>query len=551
MIGGNSRLPAASLQSTRRRDPNALMTTVELVIVLLVMTAVLIWLAARVRVPYPIFLTLAGLGISQLSSLLHGHFRPVHLDPEVVFLIFLPPLVYHAGLLTSWRDFRGNLRPIALLSVGLVLFTTVLVAVVGHFAIGMAWGPAFVLGAIVSPTDTAAALAIAQQLRVPRRIVNILEGESLVNDACALIAYRFAIAAVVVGTFSLGRATLTFVLVAAGGIAIGYAVGWLLAWIRPRLKDPAVEGFVALLIPWIAYLPAEWLHASGVLSAMTAGVYMSRKVPQITSSSNRLRLYAVWDTLIFLLNGLIFILIGLQLPAVLERLQGVSRSTLLSHALVIGLTVVVLRIIWVFPAAYLPRLLPSVRREPWPRPRQVFLVSWVGLRGIVSLAAALALPMFYTVDGVQTPFPQRDLIIFITFGVILVTLVGQGLTLPLVIRALRLGRDDIQVREEEAARLQLASAALSRLQVMSITNEEALPMIEKVREPYEQRLQYFGPRRRGLVSDADCGTTDEVLRVALQAEREMLVRLRDNGDIGDDVMRKLQMELDLQEARIE
>ncbi|QOV88604.1 Na+/H+ antiporter [Humisphaera borealis] len=528
------------------------MTTVELIIILLVATAALAWLASRVRVPYPIFLTLAGLGISQLSRLSHGHFRPVELNPEVVFLIFLPPLLYHAGLMTSWRDFRSNLRAISMLAVGLVLFTMIAIAFVAHYAIGIGWGPAFVLGAIISPPDAVAATAITQRLRVPKRIVTILEGESLVNDASALIAYRVAIAAVAGGVFSLGDAGMKFVIAATGGIAVGYAVGKIMVWIRPRIHDPSVEGFVALLIPYIAFLPAEWLHLSGVLSVVTAGVFVGRKVPQIATSHGRLRLYAVWDTLVFLLNGLIFILIGLQLPAVIERLEMQSWGSLTGNVLVIGSTAILVRILWVFPAAYLPRLIPSIRRrEPWPDPRQVFLVSWVGLRGIVSLAAALALPLAIP-SGAD--FPSRDLIIFITFGVILMTLVGQGLTLPLVIKALRIGADDIEEREEEVARLQLANAALSRLQVMAILDESAVPMIDRVRQPYEQRLNYYGPRRRGIIIDdaaANCKTTDDVLRAALGAEREMLLKLRDTGEIGDDVLRKLQMELDLQEASLE
>ena len=523
------------------------MTTVELIICLLVATAALAWLASRVRVPYPIFLTLAGLAVGLWPDL-----PRLALRPDVVFLIFLPPLLYYAGLMTSWRDFKGNIRPIGMLAVGLVLFTTCAVAVVAHYVVGMPWAPAFVLGAIVSPPDAVAATAITQRLRVPKRIVTVLEGESLVNDASALIAYRFAVAAVVAGEFSFGKAAGSFVLSAVGGVAVGYAVGVVLAWVRPRLRDASVEGIVALLIPYIAYLPAEWLHVSGVLAAVTAGVYIGRRVPQITTSQARLRLYAVWDTLVFLLNGLIFILIGLQLPAVVERLDGTSLPRLIGYAAVVSLTAIVVRVLWVFPATYLPRMLfPSLAaRDPAPDWRQAALVSWVGLRGIVSLAAALALPIATPTGG---DFPARDLIIFITFGVILATLVGQGLTLPLVIRALGLHGDDIEEKEEEVARLQLANAALSRLQVLAITNEDALDLIDRVREPYEQRLRYYGPRRRGIVTPEgeEIGrNTDEVMRVAIQAEREMLVRLRDDDLIGDDVLRKIQNELDLQEARL-
>ncbi len=528
------------------------MSSVELIICLLVLTAGLAWLASRVKVPYPIFLTLAGLAISVLPRVFPGHLKPLELNPEIVFLIFLPPLLYYAGLLTSWRDFKANLRPISLLAVGLVLFTTCLVAMVAHYLVGLDWAPAFVLGAIVSPPDAVAATAITQRLRIPKRIVTILEGESLVNDASALIAYSFAVMAVKSGEFSATSAGIKFFVSSAGGVAVGYVVGRFMAWLRPRLHDSSVEGMFALLIPYIAYLPAEWLHVSGVLSVVTAGVYVGRRLPEITTSQHRLRLYAVWDTLVFLLNGLIFILIGLQLPAVIERLDGTAWSYLVGSVVVIGLTAIVVRIVWVIPAAYLPRLLKSIRnREPKPDPRQVFLVSWVGLRGIVSLAAALALPL---VTNQGTPFPGRDLIIFITFGVILITLVGQGLTLPLVIKFLRIKPDDIEEREEETARLQLANAALMRLQVLAITNEDAQEVIDRVRQPYEERLAFYGPRRRGIEpqnGDVLCRTTDEVTRVALHAEREMLVRLRDEGEISDDVLRKIQMELDLQEAQLD
>lgn len=523
------------------------LSPIEIIFGLLVAVAALAWLAARVRVPYPIFLTLAGLAISFVPGL-----PRVQLDHTVVFLLFLPPLLYYSGLLTSWRDFRSNLRPISLLAVGLVLFTTVVVAAVANLLIGMDWASAFVLGAIVSPPDAVAATAITQRLRVPKRVVTVLEGESLVNDASALIAYRFAILAVATGGFSPAEAGLRFVYAAVGGVVVGYAVGMLMAWVRPRLRDSAVEGIAALLIPYVAYLPAEWMHVSGVLSAVTAGVYIGRRVPQITSSTTRLRLYAVWETLVFLLNGLVFILIGLQLPAVVENLRGYAWPTLIGYAAAVGLTAILVRIAWVFPAAYLPRLLPWVRAaEPPLNPRAVFLVSWVGLRGIVSLAAALALPAQAYPGG--PPFPFRDLILFITFGVILVTLVGQGLTLPLVIRALGLRGDDVEEREEELARLEMTNAALSRLQVLAITNEDAADVIDQVRKPYETRLQYYGPRRRGIVvddGDVVCRTTDEVMRVAIAAEREMLVRLRDEGKIGDDVLRKVQQELDLQEARL-
>jgi CPA1 family monovalent cation:H+ antiporter len=526
------------------------MPAIELIFALLFAVVALAWLASRVRVPYPIFLTLAGLGISLIPGL--PRFR---LDPNVVFLIFLPPLLYYSGLMTSWRDFSQNLRPISLLALGLVLFTTIGVALVARWVIpGMSWAAAFVLGAIVSPPDAVAAAAITQRLRVPKRIVTVLEGESLVNDASALIAYRFAIAAVLTGGFSLLDASWQFVVKSVGGIAVGYAAGWFMAWLRPRLRDSSIEGIAALLIPYIAYLPAEKLHLSGVLAVVTAGVYMGRRVPILLGSTSRLRLYAVWETLIFLLNGLVFILLGLALPDVIDNLNvmDVGWKSLLTYAVVISAAVIVTRLIWVYPAAYLPRLLSSAvaKADPAPPWRAVSLIAWTGLRGIVSLAAALALPL---AEPGSPWFRERNLILFVTFAVILVTLVGQGLTLPLVIRLLRLEGDGIEEREEELARLEMTNAALARLQVLALTNPDSQDLIDHVREPYERRMRFFGTRRRGIVlEDGEvCRSTDGVVRVAIEAEREMLVRLRDDGLIGDDVLRKIQTELDLTEARLQ
>jgi Na+/H+ antiporter len=524
------------------------LSPIETILSLLVAVAALAWLAGRVKVPYPIFLTLAGVAVSLTPGL-----PAVPVAPDVVFLLFLPPLLYHAGMLTSWRDFRANIRPISTLALGLVLFTTVAVAVVAHYLTGMPWAAAFVLGAIISPPDAVAATAITQRLRVPKRVGVILEGESLVNDASALICYKFAVAVVAGQAFSPGAAGLNFLVSGLGGVVVGYAVGWFMVWLRPRLRDSSVEGVAALLIPYIAYLPAERMHVSGVLAAVTAGLYVGRRVPRITTSGARLRLYAVWDTVVFLLNGLVFILIGLQMPTVVGNLgNSYGWTTLTLYAAVVSATAILVRVGWVFAASYAIRLIPAVRRtDPLPDLRSVFLVSWIGLRGIVSLAAALALPL--TVGPGDTPFPARDLILFLTFGVILVTLVGQGLTLPAVIRGLRLTPDDIEEKEEELARLEMTNAALSRLQVLALTDEADEDILARVRSPYEQRLQYFGPRRRGIFlddSDAVCRTTEQVTRAALEAEREMLLRLRDEGHIGDDVLRKVQAELDLQEARL-
>jgi len=520
----------------------------ETVIGLLVAVAAVAWVASRLKVPYPILLVLAGLGIGFIPGL-----PRVELRPDLLFLLFLPPLLYYPALLTSWRDFKNNLRPIALLSIGLVLFTTCAVAAVAHYVMGLAWAPGFVLGAIVSPPDAAAATSILQRLRIPRRVITVLEGESLVNDASALVAYRFAVKAVLAATFSLWDASFKFVLVAAGGILTGYLVGHAIAWLRPKLRDHAVEGIVSLLTPFVAYLPAEWLGASGVLATVTAGIYIGRQVPRMTTPAQRLRLYATWDSLIFLLNGVIFILIGLQIPMIIGHLRTshYGPRTLMLYAACVALTAVVVRILWVYPATYLPRwLFPKMRaRDPSPSPRTVFVVAWVGLRGIVSLAAAMALPRFMP-DG-ERPFPARDLIEFITFGVILATLVLQGLTLPAVIRRLGLSAGRDGEHEESFARRQTAHAALARLEALSVTDEAAAEYIGRARQAYHERLEVLGDSDdQTPVLPVACRTMDDVRRHTLTAEREMLIRLRDEGRIGDEVLRRIQQELDLEESRL-
>jgi monovalent cation/hydrogen antiporter len=530
------------------------MHEIEIILGLLVVVAAFAWLAARLKVPYPILLVLAGLGIGFIPGLPH-----ITLRPDLVFLLFLPPILYYAGLMTSWRDFRANAGPISMLAIGLVLFTICAVAVVAHrIVVGMTWPAAFVLGSIVSPPDAVAATAILQRMRIPKRIIIILEGESLVNDAMALVAYRFAVTALVYGTFSLGQASLQVLIVPIGGIALGYVVGRLIVWVRPRVHDIGVESMISLLTPFIAYLPAENLHLSGVLAAVTAGLYVGRRVPQITTGQQRIRLYGVWETFIFIINGLVFILIGLQLPGILERLNGYNIPTLIEYTALISTVAVVARFAWVYTTTYLPRLLSRRlrQRDPAPPPAAIFAVAWIALRGIVSLATALALPLTL---ADKTPFPSRDLIQFITFGVIFFTLVAQGLTLPTLIRALALKGDDIEEHEEALARLEAAHAALARLEVLAFTDETAADLIAKIREPYDQRVQYLSTitgRLRSINGEEDgevmpsCRTTDEVLSYAITAEREMLINLRDAGTISDDVLRRVQQDLDLQEAKI-
>jgi Na+/H+ antiporter len=536
---------------------------IEAILVLLAAVATLATLANRIKVPYPILLVLGGLALGFVPGL-----PRVELDPDVVFLLFLPPLLYVSALFTSWRDFRANLRPISLLAVGLVLMTTCAVAAVAHWAIELPWAAAFALGAIVSPTDAIAATAVAQRLGVPRRIVTILEGESLVNDATGIVAYRIAVAAVVAGTFSLWEAGVQFVIGAVGGIAVGLAVGWAVLWARRHVsEDPSVQNTVSLLTPFAAYLLAEepshyvWhyllhlpgeFHFSGVLSVVAAGLYLGRRAPYVISPETRLQGYAFWELVTFLLNGLIFSLIGLQLGSIVEGLSEYSAATLVLFGGLISLTVILVRIVWVFPATYVPRWASSSisERDPSPPWQAVSVVSWTGMRGVISLAAALALPLT-TATG--APFPERDLILFLTFCVILATLVVQGLSLPALIRALGLEDDGSQDREEVLGRIEVAEAALARIEELLEENGVQEDTAERLRGIYNYRRSRFSAR---FVGDEDgleerSAAFQRLMRDLLQTQRRVLIELRNEGEIGDEAMHRIERDLDLEESRLE
>ena len=397
--------------------------------------------AKRIALPYPVLLVVSGLGLGFVPGL-----PELKIDPEIVLLCVLPPLLYPAARYTSWREFRTeSFRSFCGWRVGLVLATTLAVGYVAHALGELPWAAAFALGAIVSPPDAVAATAITKRLRLPRRIVAILEGESLVNDATALVAVRFAIAAAVTGSFSARTASLHFFAVAAGGIVMGLIIAWLASRLQRLLDDVPVQITISLLTPFAAYLPAERLHVSGVLAVVTAGLYLGWRVPQIITSRMRINAQAFWEMVEFLLNGLVFVMIGLQLRGILDRLSGESFSRLFSHGAILSATVIAVRLLWVFPANYLPVFRRS-RRGPPLNWRRLLLIGWTGMRGVVSLAVALALPLSLD-DG--SAFPGRDYILFITFFVIMVTLVLQGLSLPVVIRALGI-KDDGAVEMEEA-----------------------------------------------------------------------------------------------------
>jgi len=513
------------------------MREIELVLLLLVLVTALTLVARRLTVPYPIVMVLGGLVLSQVPGL-----PDFQLPPDLVFFVFLPPLLFAGGYFTSLREFEANLRPIILLAFGLVLFTAGVVAAVTYMIVpALGWAGAFALGAIVAPPDAVAATAIFQRVGVPRRIVTILEGESLVNDATALVIYRFAIAAVAVGTFSLIQAGGSFVVVLAGGVAVGVVVGLVGEWCLARIRDTAIAVMITLLAPYAAYLPAETLGVSGVLATVVAGLF-SRRALRRSSSDVRVVGTAAWQMVLFLLNGLVFVLIGLQLPSVVSGLGDVNR--VLGDSAILALTVVLTRFVWVFPATYLSRLIPSVRSaDPAPPWRAVFLIGWSGLRGVVTLAAALALPL---------DFPARRFILFVAFTVILVTLVGQGLTLPLLIKKLGLAPDTSASHDEVHARGLTTDAALARLEELRAQWPGHIELIDQLRDRYTHRARHDEQHHEdGGAAEQELLEHGLIRREVIDAERQAALDLRDRGVITDDVLRRLERDLDLEDLRME
>jgi monovalent cation/hydrogen antiporter len=506
-------------------------------------------IARWLSVPYPIPLVLGGVVLGLLPGI-----PEIELDPDLVLLIFLPPLLYAAAFFSDLRALRADLRAISLASVGLVLLTTGLVAVVGHEAIGLSWPLAFALGAIVSPTDPVAATAIMRQLGAPRRLVNVIEGESLVNDATALVAYRVAVAAAVGGSFSALDAGLEFVGSATGGIAIGLVVGFVVAAIRRRLDDAPTEITISLLTAYAAFIPADELGLSGVLAAVTAGVYLGWQAPELITPQTRLQSTAVWQILVFILNATLFILVGLQLPVITEGLDAYTTGELVGYSALICATVIGARFAYTFTMPYVIRALdrrPAQReRRMGARPRIVS--AWAGMRGAVSLAAALALPV-ETHAG--APLPERDLILFITFALILVTVVGQGLTLPYLIRRLGVLEDGAEEEAEEMrARWTAARAALGRLDELVVEDWTRDDTIERVRGVYEFRQRRVRVRAGKLDDD---GIEDRslayqrLMHELYTVQRRAVVELRNSGEISNDVMHRVERELDLEESRLE
>ena len=520
---------------------------VEIVILLLVAVLALTTAARRLLIPYPILLVIGGLILGFLPAL-----PVITLKPDLVFLVFLPPILWAAAYFTSWRDFRANIRPIGLLAVGLVLATTAAVAAVVHAALpGLGWAGAIALGAIVSPPDAVAVTALGRRLNIPHRIVTILEGESLVNDATALILYRAAIAAAVGVRFVPAETLLRFVLAAAAGIGIGLLVGALARRALEWSHDSFSEIAITLICPYLAWVLAEQVQASGVLACVAGGLYIRRHFSAIVAPATRIEARAVWNLLVFVLNGVIFILIGLQLRSLFNAVPaGRMGSILLIGALVSG-TAILVRLVWVPVAAWIPRWVSSSlrARDPLPPWRALLLVGWTGMRGIVTLAGALALPLT-TADGAA--FPLRAEIILITFIVIFVTLVLQGLSLTPLIRWLKLEKDRSLEQEEMRAREQAAAAALGHLDKVTGDGWPVPDQVEQLRVFYDRRLRrYAWP---GTVAPECMVEADEAFRrlrhETLTAERRTLIDLRNRGVISDEVLHRLEYELDVEALRL-
>jgi CPA1 family monovalent cation:H+ antiporter len=517
--------------------------------VLLVAGAALLILSGPLRIPYPILLVIGGLLLGFVPGV-----PELTMPPEVVLIGILPPLLYVAAYFTGLRELRQNLRPITLLAVGLVLATMAGVAVVAHAATDLPWAACFVLGAVVSPTDPIAATAIGRRLGVPRRLIDIVEGESLVNDGTALVLLRTAIAAGLTGTFSVWDASWHLVLNIAGGIAVGLAVGYVLRLVRRSLDNPPLEVTIAFLSGYFAFLPAAAIGVSGVLAVVTTGIYVGRYTPELTTVQTRLQGRGFWEILTFVLNALLFGLVGLQLRPILDALEGMSGWALVGDAVLIVVAVVAIRIVWVYVATYVPRVLvPGLReRDPYPPWTYPAFISWNGMRGAVTIAAALLVPLE---TDAGAPFPGRDLIVFFAFAVVLGTLVVQGLSLPAVIRALRLEADDSDAEAEEAlARVRAAEAALDRLDELVAEGWVLDDTAERVRGQYRFRIDRFSARTD---PDGDGKLEKRSLkyqrlrRELIDAERHAVVELRNTGEIGDEVMRRVERDLDLEISRLD
>jgi CPA1 family monovalent cation:H+ antiporter len=523
-----------------------------LILSLLFVISILTMLSSKLKIAYPIFLVIGGLLISLIPGIPH-----VTLHPDLVFLIFLPPLLYAAAWNTSWNDFWKYKRPISLLGFGLVIFTSAAVAWISHLLIpGFSLAAGFLLGGIISPPDAVAAASVLQDLKVPKRVTTILEGESLVNDAASLIVFRFALAAVFTGTFNILDATQTFFVVAIMGIAIGLAIAHIAYSIHRFFPTtPAIDAAFTLITPYIMYITAEHFHVSGVLSVVSGGLFLTYRSTDLFSYDARIQVMGLWDTLVFLLNGFVFILIGLQLPDIIRSMENYSVGEAIMYAVVISMATIIVRIAWIFPGAYLPRLLFKNIREKETNPgwRLVLLTGWSGMRGVVSLASALAIPL--TLANNQA-FPHRNLILFITFVVILFTLVLQGLSLKPIISLLKIKGDEKESENRQALdlRLRLANAVLAHIDGRYSNEIETNETYKRVRDRYARMISITRKKLEAREMTEDEQTFlphyRQMLLELVEVRRRELNQYRHSNMFSEELIRDREWELDLEEARL-
>jgi len=513
----------------------------------------LVMLAQKIKVAYPIFLVIAGLAISFIPGIPH-----FSLNPEVVFLIFLPPLLYEAAWYTSWNDFWKWRRPIALLGFGLVFFTSMIIGyTAGYFIPGFTIAFGFLLGGIVSPPDAIAANTIFKNMKVPKRIATILEGESLVNDASSLIVFKFALAAILTGSFSLQHATGQFFLVAGMGIVIGLVGAHVFYLIHRFLPTtPAMDAALTVMTPYILFLGAEHFHFSGVMAVVSGGLFMSYRSHEVFRTGNtRINMLGVWTTMIFIMNALVFIIIGLELPTIIAGLEGYSIGEAITYGLIISAIVIIVRYLWVYPAAHIPRWLSAkIRKESSPGWKGPLVISWAGMRGVVSLATALSIPLLMN-DG--TPFPHRNLIIFITFVVIFVTLVFQGLLLPYLINFLKLRELDesVPVAEQEAGiRIRLNKAALIKIDneyTETVSKNELVGILKTgLQNDIALTQQGLNSLECEACSLNEVEEYNKVLLDVYSIQRKELFLLRKEKFFSDSEIRKAEMQIDLNELKV-
>jgi Na+/H+ antiporter len=521
---------------------------IEAAVFILFLAIVAVPLATRMRLPLEIFLVIGSCLISMIPGLPY-----VQINPMIVFDIFLPPILFSAAYFTSWREFKFNIRPISLLGIGLVLFTTCVIAALTRWLIpGFTWAEGFLLGAIISPTDSAAATSIVKKLGVSRRFTTIVEGESLINDASGLILYRFSLAAVIYGSFSFQQALGEFLMISTGGALVGLAIGYIALRIEKKLRDVSAETTFTFITAFTSFLVAERLGVSGVISTVVSGLYFGLHFPESAQSQTRFQAKASWNTLLFIINGFVFTLIGFEIPFLLSSLGAYKTSELILYGAMVSISVILLRLIWIYPAALLPRIImPSLlKKDPMPRWQFLFAIGWTGMRGILSLAAVLAIPR-YLPSG--APFPHLQLLLFLTYCVVVTTLLIPSLTMPPLMRWLEMSETEAKMKEEALARIRAMEGIIDR--VSELAKKEKIPheILNEFRRQIERRIVVVKTQLNDVpysTLSSEYLALKKMTAIAIIHERETLIRLRKEGEIHDEVFHALADELDIEEMRL-